>query len=367
MTAATDRTDRATRRRQSLTEELDFLLASIEDLDAEHAAGDLSALDHSTLVDDYTRRAADVRRRLDDLDRPDSAAGSKPSRSTLMMAAGSLVLAVLAGVGVAQTAGNRGVGDTSSGGVRESARSLVADAHAAEAAQDLDSAIAAYDAALELMPSDVEALTYRGWNRFLTDDVDGARADLDEAILVDEDYPDARAFRAVLASRRGDPEAVLTELDVLEAGDPPPGILQLVEEARLRDRAIADLALIDAREALAAGDALGALEAYSAVLEVEPTNYEALTTRAWIGAQPGLDDPETHADLLANADELLTAAIESEPEVPRAFGLRAIILEAAGDPDGAARDLAAFDEFDGAASDVALLVEQSGIRERLPL
>ena len=49
----------------ALEEQRDFLLASIADLDREHAAGDLSDDDARELRDDYTARAAEVIRSID--------------------------------------------------------------------------------------------------------------------------------------------------------------------------------------------------------------------------------------------------------------------------------------------------------------
>lgn len=43
--------------RDALGDELEFLLASIDDLDRELAAGDLTSEDHRVLVDGYTARA----------------------------------------------------------------------------------------------------------------------------------------------------------------------------------------------------------------------------------------------------------------------------------------------------------------------
>ncbi len=48
-----------------LEEERDFLLKSLEDLEAERAAGDISEADYVSLRDDYTARAAEVLRALD--------------------------------------------------------------------------------------------------------------------------------------------------------------------------------------------------------------------------------------------------------------------------------------------------------------
>ena len=54
--------------RDALLEERDFLLASLDDLDREHAAGDIDDDDYHALKDDYTVRAAAVVRALDRYD-----------------------------------------------------------------------------------------------------------------------------------------------------------------------------------------------------------------------------------------------------------------------------------------------------------
>ena len=55
---------------RALVEERDFLLRSLCDLDAERASGDLDDSDYAALREDYTRRAADVLRRIEQLDAP---------------------------------------------------------------------------------------------------------------------------------------------------------------------------------------------------------------------------------------------------------------------------------------------------------
>lgn len=52
-----------------LIEERDFLLRSLRDLEAERAAGDIEESHYVSLRDDYTRRAADVARRIERLQR----------------------------------------------------------------------------------------------------------------------------------------------------------------------------------------------------------------------------------------------------------------------------------------------------------
>ena len=50
----------------ALEEERDFLLRSLEDLEREHAAGDVDDSDFEELKDDYTARAAAVIRAIED-------------------------------------------------------------------------------------------------------------------------------------------------------------------------------------------------------------------------------------------------------------------------------------------------------------
>ena len=50
----------------ALEEQRDFLLRSLADLDREHDAGDLEDDDYQTLKDDYTARAADVLRAIEE-------------------------------------------------------------------------------------------------------------------------------------------------------------------------------------------------------------------------------------------------------------------------------------------------------------
>ena len=58
--------------RAELDDERSFLLDSLEDLERERAAGDLSDADYEVLRDRYTRRAAEVLRALDQDDGPNN-------------------------------------------------------------------------------------------------------------------------------------------------------------------------------------------------------------------------------------------------------------------------------------------------------
>ena len=68
----------------ALTEERDFFLRSLRDLETERQAGDIDEVDYRALKDDYTTRAAATIRRLDELgqdagDDRSSAAGAEGS------------------------------------------------------------------------------------------------------------------------------------------------------------------------------------------------------------------------------------------------------------------------------------------------
>ena len=81
----------------TLEEERSFLLRSLRDLDAEHAAGDVDEHDYVTLRDGYTKRAADVMREIDD-----GRARLPPRRRaswSRRLGVGAAVVAVAAGAG----------------------------------------------------------------------------------------------------------------------------------------------------------------------------------------------------------------------------------------------------------------------------
>ena len=100
----------------ALEEERDFLLKSLADLDAERAAGDIDDADHQALTDDYTARAAEVIRAIEEHRDAVEAARPPRSRSRMVIAvAGIAVVAVLAGVLMAQASGRREPGDTITG------------------------------------------------------------------------------------------------------------------------------------------------------------------------------------------------------------------------------------------------------------
>ena len=246
----------------ALEEERDFLLRSLDDLEREHDAGDVDDPDYAELKDDYTARAARVLRAIDD--RRVLAASTASSRSWGRTAGVLVLVGVLAlGVGwfVFRDAGTRAPGQGLSGDARQDSANLVLQAQQAtgqaraalqegDTSGALDSfqqAIKAYSKALELSPTNVEALTYRAW---VLHNVAGgstsaqavqldqeAMAGLDDAVATDGTYADARVFRAVLLTNLGQFAAAQADLDAIDTTQIPSFMTSTVDELRTKVRA----------------------------------------------------------------------------------------------------------------------------------
>lgn len=226
----------------ALEEERDFLLRSIEDLDREHAAGDVTDDDHRTLRDDYTARAAAVMHAIDG--RQAAIAEAQRPRSPLRLAAiGAVVLLVagLAGVAVARMAGDRSQGEQISGGVVMSVgQQLTSCLQLSNTSERPVEVLECYDAILDDHPANTEALTYRGWF-LLRLDLDAltffeqAWPNLEDAVAIDPAYPDARVFRAIALNRLCRPDEAAAELAAFDAADPLQEMVDLVERQQLRE------------------------------------------------------------------------------------------------------------------------------------
>lgn len=209
-----------------LEEERDFLLRSLEDLEAERAAGDISDADYAALRDEYTARAADVLRALSDGPGRDFASGGDaiPHRGRRVVAAAAVVaVAVLLGVLVASRSGERLPGQPSSGTVEagpaeqvNQARTLVAEGKAGEA-------LRLYQRVLDDDPHNAAALADIGWLLHQSGRPEDALAYLDRAVAADPRYADAHFFRGVvLWKAKGDAVAGADELRLALANDPSP-------------------------------------------------------------------------------------------------------------------------------------------------
>jgi len=246
----------------SLEEERRFLLDSLRDLEREHEKGEIADRDYESLRDDYTARAAEVLRAIkandtaandsledDDADDgeyeesrrgrrrraaggDDSGRGSRHSRSRRLVAwavIGGMV--ILAGASVFALAGGRSTGGSATGSTPNTPAQRLALAHQLESQGKAVDALKQYDAVLKEDPTNVEALTYRGWLLRLAGLIDQAQAALDQAVSVDPGFPDAHFFRGmILFKDRNNPAAAIPEFETYLASNPAPDTVQAVQD-----------------------------------------------------------------------------------------------------------------------------------------
>jgi tetratricopeptide (TPR) repeat protein len=225
---------RSTAETEALEAERDFLLQSLDDLDAEHAAANVDDETFATLHDDYTARAAAVVRALrDGVDSRPAALPMSTGRRVLAVG-GVVAFALVAAVALAAALGVRLPGQVVTGSINQtSTASAAATAQVklskAAAAKPEDAqaqlalarnlfanhqyglAVKAYDDAARLDPSDAESRAYLGWILYLAKLPDQALTRIEEAEKLDTGYPDAHFFRGmVLLGAKDEPgQAVL--------------------------------------------------------------------------------------------------------------------------------------------------------------
>ena len=218
----------------ALEEERAFLLRSLDDLEREHEAGDVDDTDYETLKDDYTARAARTIRSIEAHHARATAARAPRSwRRLVVVVAAVVAFAVVSGVLVAQAAGRREAGETATGDIRETTRSKLDAALLRASEGDAGGAIALYDEVLADQPTNIEAMTYKGWVQYQSGDGQGV-VTLVEAAETDPGYPATHAFLAVIFERLGRADTARLELQRLDALDPPPDIVALTQPLRER-------------------------------------------------------------------------------------------------------------------------------------
>ena len=229
----------------ALEEQRDFLLRSLADLDREHDAGDLEDDDYQTLKDDYTARAADVLRAIDQQRAAfDDARRPRSLGRTVAWASAVLVFAVVSGVVVAGALGARKAGETSSGGVTvEQTGTQKANACIPKMQTDPQGASDCFEGILKDDPKNVVALTWSAWQLSLSadnfDDVDAATAKalaavrLNTAVESDPNYSYARAFRAIVAYRNGRYDDAARYLQDFKDHDPASDAAAIIDQMDL--------------------------------------------------------------------------------------------------------------------------------------
>lgn len=228
-------------------ERTEFLLQSLRDLEAEHAAGDIDDEDFTALRDDYTARAARALRAEERGRAPavvDRSPRSWPQRVAVVV--GLVAFAVVAGVLVAGALGDRRDGESITGEVTQTPTQAASECIGLTTSQQMADAIPCYEAVLSEDPDNAVAHTYLGWTLYLTaisaagdlqqDVVAGlyseARNQLDQAVESDPGYADARAFQIVIAKQEGRFGDAQAQLDAFDQLDAPADIQRLVNDIR---------------------------------------------------------------------------------------------------------------------------------------
>jgi cytochrome c-type biogenesis protein CcmH/NrfG len=339
------------------------LLASINDLDAEHAAGDIDDDDYHNLSDDYTRRTAAVLRAIDQGKATIRvSAPQRPLGQRLAIVVGVLVVAGLVGLLLARSAGFRTSNETATGDVRASTRTLLIEANELASQGQSAEAIDRYDQVLEIQPSNAEALTYKGWELYRNDvsaEIEPAvEALFDDAVRSDPTFSDVRVFRAVLFVGQERFEDAAEELRAFDETDPPPFMEQILAQFGLRQRVLVeqlrmnppgddftaeqlgvtvDVLALAGRLLLDQGQAELAIKIFTNVIAEEPDNLTALMGRGELLVSAGVQtgDPE----LVESGIASLLDAVEVAPGSPDAGFLLAQAYASQGEDGKALAEL----------------------------
>lgn len=228
---------------ESLVDQRNFLLQSLRDLDAEFKAGDLDLDDYNSLRSDYVARTAQVIKQIESPEPTSSTSSTSDSASRFRQSAITFLVVLLVAVGagwwVANQSGQRLSGQSLSGGIEDSTASLLSRARATNFV-DPQAAIELYSQVLGLDPDNVEALTYRSWLLALIARGAGieikqlaflsASSDLERAIKLDENYPDAHCFLGIVRFRlAGDAVGAREQLTICQSQNPPAEVKSFVD------------------------------------------------------------------------------------------------------------------------------------------
>ncbi len=302
--------------------EVSFVNRSLDDLDRELAAGDLSVDDHTRLRAHYeTLRASGP---------------ALPARRSVGRIGAQVAAVVLfaAGAGwlLARTAGERGVGQSITGASVSNVPSMLAEARGLLGV-DRSRAAGKFNDVLAAQPDNAEARTYLAWITRLDTkaaldggSLTGAEArprfeavdgELSRAARADPLAADANCFQTVVRFRDlGSASTANESLRACQSAKPTQAVAALVANvgsdidaalAVSTDPVVAGLAV--ARQARSA-DPRAALTAYDKVLAVDAANVEAVTWKAWITSRIAIDAGQRGL-LAADKVAALTSAAEA--------------------------------------------------------
>ncbi len=219
-------------RTAQLESERDFLIRSLDDLEAERAAGNVDEESYRRLHDDYTARAAVVIRALRDGVDAGRVAPPVPGRRRVLVGALIVGFVLVAAVALVVALGARLPGQTASGNTDPSDTRAVPSrkaqleaaveaapdavgprmllAEELEATNDFAGALRQYDAIVRIDPANAPAYAQSGRILYLSAGraaaadaaalVDQAKVRLDRAVELDPGFVEARFFRAIVSA-----------------------------------------------------------------------------------------------------------------------------------------------------------------------
>lgn len=344
-----------------LEEERDFLLKSIEDLDREHAAGDVDPEDYDELRRGYVARAAEAISALEqhhgDLASRQAEARPRLGRR-LAWVGGCVAFAVIAGVLLAQVSGTRVSGDGLTGTV--DAPGAAAERCRALSMQEPAEGIECYDEILANAPDDVDALTYQGWAYARLERFDEATERFDRVVELAPTFADVWVFIASVRNSQGDPQGAQEALDTLYSLNPAPIVLSTLRTMGL-EREVALAVLDDDTRACweqteAANEGIGAAygadgtreqlvaavrtlseatACFEAQVETHQGDADFLNLRSYTVGLMSRFDEELSELLLPTALASAQQALAARPEDPTALALVATWQNWLGDYDAA--------------------------------
>ena len=242
--------------RSRLTDERSFLLASLDDLESERAAGDLTDDDYQALRAGYERRAVDVLAALaaegtepeedtDPVGAPSSSSRRRRARRALVALAVAGA-ALGAGLAVDGSAGNRLPTQTITGSLPPAIGNELVDAQADLVRGDELQALKLFEGVLATQPDEPEALAYSGWIVANAGVASGNKAllargiaSINAAVKADPSYPDAYLLLGLTNLGSDNPQAAVDELRRYLALGPPAADATAAKSALARAEAAA--------------------------------------------------------------------------------------------------------------------------------
>ena len=295
----------------SSEKEKDFLLKSLDDLDSELAKGDLTEKDYAQLSRNYKRRLIKLTKQETRSIKESKLQNVKKTWFTVTFL---VVLALISGIAIANSSGERTGSETITGSIRKSTVTKLQEAQQLLSDSDKwDEAISLYDEVLQDQPSNAEALTYRAWLRYRTgEDSDPQIRDWREVRILNPEFADAIVFLTIALSDESRFSEALIELKELQEleitsqlrsvldsqgligkvyAESKYDLLQNFEQPSLNELEMNTRIALEAANYLLQSDkaqrSVSALKLFRAILEDDPTNPEALSRQALLLAQTG--------------------------------------------------------------------------------